>query len=89
MSIDQWKQASGMKEGALFRSIRRSDRPGKTSNRLLNATIDHWQVSGIVRADSGVPYCVFLAGDNEYRVGGMADGFLRCNTCRRSRRDST
>lgn len=41
------------------------DLPGKSSNRFLNAAIAHWQASGIVSADSGVPYFIYLSTDNE------------------------
>lgn len=41
------------------------DIPGKTGNKLADAAIAHWQVSGIVSADSGVPYYFYLNGDNE------------------------
>ena len=41
------------------------DIPGKTGNRLVDFAIAHWQASGIVSADSGVPYFVYLSTDNE------------------------
>ena len=41
------------------------DIPGKTGNKLVDAAIAHWQVSGIVSADSGVPYYFFMTGHNE------------------------
>lgn len=39
--------------------------PGQTKNRLLNAAIAHWQLGGIITADSGVPYFAFLSTDQE------------------------
>ena len=41
------------------------DLPAKSSNRLLNGIISDWQISGIVGADSGVPYFIYLSNDNE------------------------
>jgi hypothetical protein len=39
--------------------------PFKTQNKLANAIIANWSVSGNVAADSGMPYFVFIDGDNE------------------------
>jgi hypothetical protein len=41
------------------------DIPGRTGNRLLDAILAHWQTSGIVSADTGIPYYVYLTTDNE------------------------
>jgi len=41
------------------------DIPGKTGNKWADAVVANWQISGIVSADSGVPYYFFLTGDNE------------------------
>jgi len=41
------------------------DIPGQTGNKLADTLIAHWQVSGIVTADSGVPFFPYLTTDNE------------------------
>jgi hypothetical protein len=41
------------------------DLPAKSTNKFLNGVIGNWRTSGIVSADSGVPYFVFLSTDNE------------------------
>jgi hypothetical protein len=41
------------------------DIPGKTGNRIADFVVAHWQASGIVSADSGVPYFIYLSTDNE------------------------
>jgi hypothetical protein len=52
------------------------DVPGQTHNRLLDAAVAHWQLSGIVTADSGVPFYVYLTTDNE-NIGIAAFGSPR------------
>jgi hypothetical protein len=52
------------------------DIPWSTHNRLLDAAVAHWQLSGIVTADSGVPYYVYLTTDNE-NIGIAAFGSPR------------
>ena len=39
--------------------------PGQTGNKWLDAAIAHWQLSGIVTVDSGVPFYPYLTTDNE------------------------
>ena len=39
--------------------------PGKTGNRFADAMVANWEVSGIISADSGIPYFVLLSTDNE------------------------
>jgi hypothetical protein len=39
--------------------------PLKTGNRMADAVVANWGLSGIFSADSGVPYYVFLSTDNE------------------------
>src|SRR5204863_9238047 len=41
------------------------DVPGKTPYRIANAIVANWSVSAIAAFDSGLPYTVFLASDNE------------------------
>jgi len=41
------------------------DIPGHTGNKWLDAAIAHWQLSGIVTVDSGVPFYPYLTTDNE------------------------
>jgi len=41
------------------------DIPCRTSNKLANAALAHWSLSGYVGADSGAPYFVFIDDDNE------------------------
>jgi hypothetical protein len=52
------------------------DVPSSTHNRLLDAAVAHWQLSGIVTADSGVPYYVYLTTDHE-NIGMAAAGSPR------------
>jgi hypothetical protein len=52
------------------------DIPGQTGNRWLDAVVAHWQTSGIVSADNGVPYFVFLTTDNE-NIGTASFGSPR------------
>src|SRR5207253_9359411 len=58
--------------------------PGKTGNRLADAVVSNWELSGIVSADSGLPYYVFLSpGTDNENIGtvGRATQFpnLVCN----------
>ena len=39
--------------------------PLKTQSSLLNAAVAHWTLSGNIAADGGLPYFVFIDGDNE------------------------
>ena len=39
--------------------------PVKTSSRIANALVANWSMSAIASFDSGLPYTVFLASDNE------------------------
>jgi hypothetical protein len=39
--------------------------PGETRNKLADAVLAHWSLSGIVSADSGTAYFVVLSTDNE------------------------
>jgi hypothetical protein len=39
--------------------------PFTTQNKLANAVLAHWELSGNIMADSGTPYFVFIDGDNE------------------------
>ena len=41
------------------------DIPFKTQSRWANAVLANWELSGDVSADSGLPYFVFIDGDNE------------------------
>ena len=41
------------------------DIPGQTGNKFADTLIAHWQVSGIVTADSGIPFFPYLTTDNE------------------------
>lgn len=41
------------------------DIPGRTGNKLVDALLAHWQTSGIVSVDTGVPFYVYLTTDNE------------------------
>jgi len=56
--------------------------PLKTGNRMADAVVANWGLSGIFSADSGVPYYIFLSTDNE-NIGsvGRASEFpnLVCN----------
>jgi hypothetical protein len=56
--------------------------PVKAENKLANAVVANWELSGIVSADSGVPYYIMLSTDNE-NIGsvGRASEFpnLVCN----------
>ena len=52
------------------------DIPGKTGNKLVDAVVAHWQVSGIVTADSGIPFFPYLTTDNE-NIGIAAFGSPR------------
>jgi hypothetical protein len=52
------------------------DIPGQTGNRLLDAVVAHWQTSGIVSGDNGVPYFVYLTTDNE-NIGTASFGSPR------------
>jgi len=50
--------------------------PWRTHNRVADLALAHWQLSGIVAADTGVPYYVFLTTDNE-NIGTAAFGSPR------------
>lgn len=39
--------------------------PGRTGNRLFNAVLANWNLSGITNVRSGLPFMVFLTTDNE------------------------
>jgi hypothetical protein len=52
------------------------DTPWKTHNAVLDAVLANWQLSGIVTADSGVPFYVYLTTDNE-NIGIAAFGSPR------------
>jgi hypothetical protein len=52
------------------------DIPGRTGNRLLDAVVAHWQTSGIVSGDNGVPFFVYLTTDNE-NIGTASFGSPR------------
>jgi Carboxypeptidase regulatory-like domain/TonB dependent receptor len=41
------------------------DIPFKTQSKWANAMLANWELSGDVSADSGLPYFVFIDGDNE------------------------
>lgn len=41
------------------------DIPFKAGGRAVNAILANWSISGNVAADSGLPYYVFIDGDNE------------------------
>jgi hypothetical protein len=45
--------------------------PFKTSSRFANAVIGNWAIAAIASFDSGLPYTVFLASDNE-NIGSVA-----------------
>ena len=41
------------------------DIPGHTGNKWLDAVLARWQTSGVISADTGIPYYVYLTTDNE------------------------
>jgi hypothetical protein len=63
--IDKHKASAGFDMRQVFSFSYVYNIPGKTSSRLLNGIVSNWQISGIVSADSGVPYYVPLSIDNE------------------------
>jgi carboxypeptidase family protein/TonB-dependent receptor-like protein len=49
----------------LFNASYSYEIPAKSKDKWTNAAIAHWSLSGIVSADGGVPYVVYLPHDNE------------------------
>jgi hypothetical protein len=49
--------------------------PGRTGNRLLDAVVSNWQLSGISNFQSGRPFMLFLSTDNE-NIGGVSGRYV-------------
>jgi hypothetical protein len=64
-NISQFKGPAGYDMRQRVSASYTYDIPGRTRNKLLDAVLAHWQTSGIVSADTGVPYYVYLTTDNE------------------------
>jgi hypothetical protein len=81
-NIGQFKGPAGFDITQMFSASYTYQIPVKTGNRLADAVISNWGLSGIIRVDTGVPYYVVLSTDNE-NIGtvGPSSEFpnLACN----------
>jgi hypothetical protein len=64
-NISQFKGPAGYDMRQRVTASYTYDIPGRTGNKLLDAVFAHWQTSGTVSADTGIPYYVYLTTDNE------------------------
>ena len=64
-NLQKFKGGAGFDIRHVFSAAYTYDIPAKTGNKWADAAVDHSQISGIVSADSGVPYYFFLPGDTE------------------------
>lgn len=64
-NLGQFSGDAGFDVEKVFNATYIYDIPFKTQNRWANAVLANWELSGDVTADSGLPYFVFIDGDNE------------------------
>ena len=64
-NISQFKGPAGYDMRQRVSASYAYDIPGRTGNKLLDTLLAHWQTSGIVSVDTGIPYYVYLTTDNE------------------------
>jgi len=64
-NVGQFWGPAGFDIEKIFNASYIYDIPFRTHSRLANAVLANWSVSGNVAADSGMPYFVFIDGDNE------------------------
>jgi hypothetical protein len=63
--LGDFKGPAGFNVRQVFNASYMYEIPAKSQSKWVNAVIAHWSLSGIVSADNGVPYVVYLSSDNE------------------------
>jgi len=75
-NIDMFKGPAGFDIRQRLSASYTFETPWRTHNRVADLALSQWQLSGIVTADTGVLYYVFLTTDNE-NIGIAAFGSPR------------
>jgi hypothetical protein len=64
-TLGDYKGPAGFNVPQVFNASYVYEIPAKSRNKWVNGAIAHWSLTGIISADNGIPYVVYIDSDNE------------------------